>query len=166
MSATFALDWDDHSFHGRMWRDPTRLLSYISECLSGIRRFTGKSHITVAEHSCIVADTVAAAGCGRETIRYALLHDATEAFMGDVPRPLKRLMPSYSALEEQVLEEIYTALGCGLPSDDIRHAVKAADDTACHDELKRIYQTKTFALPPMTARKQWWRAYNDNEHTA
>lgn len=59
-----------------------------------IRRFTGHSDITLAEHSCRVHDIVRyhlGVKDGR-VLRAALLHDAHEAYVGDASSPLKIAM--------------------------------------------------------------------------
>jgi 5'-deoxynucleotidase YfbR-like HD superfamily hydrolase len=56
---------------------------------------------------------------------YALLHDAAEVCVADVPRPMKTA--EARALEDRVQSRIYTALGVPEPSDEIKKAVKDAD---------------------------------------
>ena len=62
-------------------------------------RFNGqtKTFYSIAQHSLIVADLVP------PRLRLAaLLHDAAEAYLGDMVKPLKVLMPQFAALEDQV----------------------------------------------------------------
>lgn len=61
----------------------------IAHALSRICRFTGHVHdfYSVASHSLLVAALVPL-----EAKLYALLHDATEAYVGDVSSPLKKLL--------------------------------------------------------------------------
>jgi len=49
-----------------------------------------------AEHSILVSDT--AEGFEFE----ALMHDAAEAFLGDITRPLKQMLPEYKRIEADV----------------------------------------------------------------
>ncbi len=54
-------------------------------------RFGGHCRVfySVAQHSCLVADLAEARAGDEETIQWALLHDASEAYLGDLPHPLK-----------------------------------------------------------------------------
>lgn len=71
----------------------------IAHALARICRFNGhcRTHYSVAQHSCMVADLVPAADQ-----LAALLHDATEAYVGDMVRPLKQLMPDYREIEHRI----------------------------------------------------------------
>lgn len=68
----------------------------IAHALSNLCRFTGHTNrfYSVAEHSVRAADHVAI-GYKLE----ALLHDATEAYLGDVSSPLKALLHEYRLIE-------------------------------------------------------------------
>lgn len=75
----------------------------IAHALSRLPRFNGHTpvHYSVAEHSIRVASIV--------PVQYqlsALLHDATEAYVGDMVRPLKQLLPAYSRIEKRVWSAI------------------------------------------------------------
>lgn len=75
----------------------------IAQGLGNICRYAGQcSHFySVAEHSLHVS-TVA------ENFKLeALMHDAAEAFLGDVTRPLKQLLPQYKKIETSVEKAIF-----------------------------------------------------------
>jgi hypothetical protein len=67
----------------------------VAHALSHHCRFGGHSRVfySVAQHSCVVADAVERAGGTSEETLWALLHDATEAYLGDLPHPLKHRSP-------------------------------------------------------------------------
>ncbi|MHB8388009.1 MAG: hypothetical protein ACYDBH_00340 [Acidobacteriaceae bacterium] len=68
----------------------------IAHHLSMLCRFTGavSRFYSVAEHSVGVSYCVAP-----ENALVALMHDATEAYVGDLSSPLKRLLPGYRRIE-------------------------------------------------------------------
>lgn len=75
----------------------------ISHSLSILNRFTGHSlaPYSVAQHSVLVSRL-----CPEEHALWGLLHDASEAYLGDVATPLKHALPEYRALEERVQRAI------------------------------------------------------------
>lgn len=95
----------------------------IATGLSNVCRFNGqiKQWYSVAEHSIHVAELVP-----KEYKLQALLHDATEAYICDVPTPLKRMLGAqYAAVEERVADSIGAALKVDLLN--LPDCVKMAD---------------------------------------
>lgn len=75
----------------------------IAHNLARVCRFGGAvdEYYSVASHSVYVARELERAGHGACTVRSGLLHDAAEAYLGDMTSGLKRLMPEYRALEHR-----------------------------------------------------------------
>jgi 5'-deoxynucleotidase YfbR-like HD superfamily hydrolase len=63
----------------------------IARALSNLCRFGGhsKAFYSVAQHSAIVCDLLDERGATPDELMAALLHDAAEAYLGDLPHPLK-----------------------------------------------------------------------------
>lgn len=102
-------------------------LQDIAWSLSRQLRYLGHSlrPVSVAEHSLLVAQVVAAT---HPHLRLqALLHDASEAYVGDLPQPVKRLLPDYSELEHRVQAAILQGLGVAAPTVEQAVVIKAAD---------------------------------------
>lgn len=76
----------------------------IAHGLGRVCRFAGHTSqfYSVAEHCQHVARIVPI-----NLSRAALLHDAAEAFIGDVTRPLKAMLPDYQAVEHRIETTIY-----------------------------------------------------------
>lgn len=98
--------------------------------LAHINRFGG--HVgpySVAQHSVLVAEQLRP-----EWRAYGLLHDAHEAFIGDIPTPLKKLLswrsgdPGLWGLADGIDRAILLAAGLTYPvPQEIAEAVKIAD---------------------------------------
>ena len=63
----------------------------IARALANTCRFGGhsKAFYSVAQHSAIVCDLLEQRGASPDELMAALLHDASEAYLGDLPHPIK-----------------------------------------------------------------------------
>src|SRR3954462_5017501 len=108
----------------------------IAHGLSNICRYSGqcKSFYSVAEHSILVSET--AVGFEFE----ALLHDAAEAFLGDITRPLKQMLPDFKRIEAAVQDAVLKRFGLAHP---LPPQIKEADLRVLAAEQRQI-------MPPGT----------------
>jgi len=94
--------------------DPKTIeIKSIAAALSKICRFGGHCprFYSVAEH-CIHATNLADSdGRGVEELRAIFLHDAAEAYIGDMVKPLKVMMPDYAIAEQQMERAIESSFG-------------------------------------------------------
>lgn len=103
----------------------------IAHALSNLCRFGGhcKAFYSVAEHSLYVERFSWRDRAGVRPIelaRFALLHDAAEAYLVDVPRPIKRHLGGYEQAESLIEAAILTRFRCD-PSAFERSIVKVID---------------------------------------
>jgi len=125
----------------------------IAHALSLLCRYGG--HVdrfySVAEHCLLMSQAVAPAHA-----LAALLHDATEAYVVDVPRPLKRQLAGYRDIEDQVWLAIAYRFGLdiALPAEvkdaDNRILLTERDELMSHAE--RWILDDTHAALPVTVR--------------
>lgn len=66
---------------------------------------------SVAEHVVLVSRLVREITGDLDFIRAALLHDSSEAYMVDLPSPLKKLCPGYKIIEKAIGKQIAIAFG-------------------------------------------------------
>jgi hypothetical protein len=74
----------------------------IARALANLSRFGGHTRVfySVAQHSVIVSQLVEERGGDVEDAFAALMHDATEAYLGDMPHPIKHRSPLGAAFKE------------------------------------------------------------------
>jgi hypothetical protein len=113
----------------------------IAHGLAHTCRYAGQAagFYSVAEHSVLVSRI---ATC---TPLAALFHDAAEAFVGDLPTPLKRLLPEYVTIEERIEKVIFVRLGLEWP---VPPEVRESDLRVMAAELRVL-------MPPRT--NEWLR---------
>lgn len=95
-------------------------------------------YYTVAQHCIDCANEAKARGYNKRIQKACLIHDAGEAYISDMPRPVKLELPKYIGIEENLLKTIYTKfLGEDL-SDEERQIVSDIDDCLLYYEFKRF----------------------------
>lgn len=99
-------------------------------------RFNGhcRGFYSVAQHSVLVSQVVPP-----QDALWGLLHDAAEAYISDLPRPLKRTAPEFRDAEERLLAVIMAAFGL---QAEMPAAVAWADDALLATEMRDLM------LPP------------------
>lgn len=97
----------------------------IAHALSRLCRWVGHvpiDHYSVAMHSMHVSDM-----CLSVSDQFAgLLHDASEAYLGDIAKPVKALLPDYRVAEHRLMKVVAQALGFEFPLPEIVHQADAA----------------------------------------
>jgi hypothetical protein len=107
----------------------------IAHALSLTNRFGGHTNepYSVAAHSCHVSRLVP-----QRWALHALLHDAAEAYLGDLVKPLKHLVSGFAALEMEVDGAIAERFGLHWGAESFL-AVKRADNLALRTELQMFF---------------------------
>lgn len=126
-------------------------LTDIAHSLARICRYTGavEGFLSVAEHSITVARMLQADGEPIEIVRTGLMHDASEAYLGDISGPLKRLsaFDAYREAEHTVEDTIAAKYGLPFPYPP---QVKLADTRSLNLEMKGDPRNKIAPLRERT----------------
>lgn len=132
------------------------VLDDIAHALAHQCRFTGHTqrHYSIAQHSVLVAQLTvkwaAHAGVERRHLRAyfaaGLMHDAAEAYIGDVSRPLKHVIRDhtdiYSQLEDAIEAQIEARFGLTV-TEPMRVLVKRADVALLYEERRQLLPGST-----------------------
>lgn len=117
------------------------LLDDVAHHLAMICRFGGAvaEHYSIAGHCVLVSKILEMDYPDDRELQFAgLLHDASEAYVGDVVSPLKHQLPGYAPIEDRWMREIGAAFGVDYKLfDDPR--VHRADDQAFGSEWRDLF---------------------------
>jgi len=118
------------------FRDPDSFhfdIETIAHALSNLCRYTGHTPVfySVAQHSVLASRVV-----DQEHALAALLHDAAEAFTGDMSAPLKTLCPDFRAIEDRVEAAIFKQFGVVM-TPEVKRADMICYVTEVEDLMER-----------------------------
>lgn len=160
----------------------------IAHGLARINRFNGQARIaySVARHSVNVCRRLAVPVPGMSDLRslmlLGLLHDAPEAYLGDVIRPIKSRVrmqydrvgqESFDELEARTMNVIFTALGIphavpptphGVRQHALWSRVALADDAQLEWEQRGLFEGGDVVIQTMSAEESqvlFLTHYND-----
>lgn len=160
--------------------DPEKIrIEDIAHALSFLCRGNGhvKTFYSVGQHCLAAAQEAEARGDSRRVILGALLHDATECYLSDVPHPYKANMPRYRELEERLLQAVFVQFLGGPLTPEETAEVKQIDRALMYSDLHHLMdhpenreQEGTLVLPvdyrvrPFAEVEQeylaWYRRYS------
>jgi len=108
----------------------------IAHGLSMVCRFAGQCNrfYSVAQHSVHVSYIVSP-----EDAYQGLMHDAAEAFVGDMAKPLKVMLPEFSVIEKRVEAAVFHRFGIAHP---LPATIKEADVTMLVTEQHQIMRNR------------------------
>ena len=122
----------------------------IAHALSLICRGNGhvKTFFSVGQHCINCAKEAEARGLSARMVLACLLHDASECYLSDVPRPLKQNMKKYKEYENHLLDVIYTKfLGFTLNIDEEK-LIKEIDNALLWYDLKYLLDEESEEKQP------------------
>ena len=139
--------------------DPTPEMLSIEDIAHGLSRqprFAGhlERHYSVAQHSILSAEFAS-----DKNKMAALLHDASEAFMLDMPTPIKAMLPDYKIYEDNLMRVIATKFGFQYPFDP---EIKVIDKMMVKLEWEKLVITNDRSFKCLTAiqaKKEFLRMY-------
>lgn len=154
----------------------------IAHALSMTCRYGGhvSRFYSVAEHSLLVS-----LYCDPADALDGLLHDATEAYMQDLVRPVKNMLPEYKAMEERLMTAIAIRFGLrtalhGHPDQGaatdyylMPDSVKEADNRILLDERRHLlgpvpqpWHPSIEAMRPLDCTDEWLRTLGSGKPAA
>lgn len=115
-------------------------------------RFSGhtKRFYSVAEHCLYVADLCHGANVDSGPLTqvdaefWGLMHDAAEAYIGDVARPVKELAPRLDEIEVKIMHTIAKACGLSWPAPTV---VWVSDNRMLAAEAEQLLEATAIEFP-------------------
>lgn len=122
----------------------------IAHALSLMTRANGhfKSFYSVAQHSINCYKEAKSRGFSSRIQLGCLLHDASESYISDLTRPVKKNLPQYFLIEDKLQRIIYDWFGIGDLSKDEMQQIKNIDDALLYYEFQEFMDIKINEIAP------------------
>jgi len=141
----------------------------IANALSNQGRYNGQTKLfySVAEHSVLLAQRAKAGGMDENIQRALLMHDASEAYVGDIVYHLKGRFPFFKELENKIIKVIFDKFEIKI--DAIEAIVNSMDRAICIDEMHDLmYKVdpelfKDPAMAPLNVTIKRWKPLEAKE---
>lgn len=123
----------------RFWRDDPRPedihIDDIAHALAMLCRYSGqvRSFFSVAQHSCLVSQVV-----HPKAALAGLLHDAAEAYLGDIISPVKKALTQFKAIEDRIMLAVCSSFGLDFNDEVLWAEVKRADNVLLSTEFRDL----------------------------
>lgn len=119
-------------------RDGDIEITDIAHALSYLARANGHFSVffSVARHSINCAVEAKSRGYSKKVQLLCLLHDAAEAYIGDMTRPLKMKIPYFSEIEKKYQDIIFSKFIGGVTDSERALAREIDDAMLCYEFLK------------------------------
>lgn len=114
---------------------PILSVEAIAHALSNICRYGGhvNSHYSVAQHSIAIAKLAPP-----KYFLEGLMHDASEAYIGDIPSPMKQRIPEIKIFEERIQKRIFEEYDLVWPIPD---EVEYLDKVIAQTEMVNFFDS-------------------------
>ena len=125
----------------------------IAHSLSQMARANGhfKYFYSVAQHCVNCMLEAKNRGLGKRVQLACLLHDAAEAYISDIPRPVKHRLNGIETVEQKISGIIYSMFWIADLTGEEKAAVKEIDDAMLYHEFKKIMDVEISApVPPIS----------------
>ena len=126
----------------------------IAHALSYLCRGNGQvsSFFSVGQHCLHCAREARARGYSDSVVLACLLHDGSEAYMTDVPRPYKQYLTGYREQETKLLDVIYeTFIGRPLTAEELALVKSVDDDMLWYDLHVLLHNSQEGERPTMSS---------------
>lgn len=144
-SSFFLQTYSGHAFYPKDGHISEIAIEDIAHALAHICRYNGhcRKFYSVAEHSVLVSRIVRAMWPDDlQAVWAGLLHDATEAYVGDITTPLKVTMPKFIELEDKIGLDIAATFKVQWNKRTVER-VKIADMRALSTEARKLFKDVT-----------------------
>ena len=130
----------------------------IAHALSMLCRANG--HFThffsVCQHSINCMQEAQARGYSQRVQLGCLLHDASEAYLSDVTRPVKQELPRYKEIEAPLQEVIWNKwLDAPLTLQERNQVFSVDDDLLAHEFVNLMGASIVEEMPKIQSRPEW-----------
>jgi 5'-deoxynucleotidase YfbR-like HD superfamily hydrolase len=118
----------------------------IAHALSLMTRANGhfKQFYSVAQHTVNCCREARARGYSERVQLGCLLHDASESYISDLTRPVKKFLSEYFIIEEKLQGIIYDWFNLGDLSEEEIEMIRDIDDTLLYFEFEALMDYKLF----------------------